>query len=83
MNEQKVAPTQRPLKVVRIDAQFQELPGSACNQIGKGTGSNVRIAAARAFANLLKQPKLRRKHFTTIKAIITVGTVVPDGGANE
>ena len=63
-------------RVVMIDAQFPELKGGACNQRGKGMAASVKAAGARAFANLLRQPKLRRKHFTTFTAIVTVGKIV-------
>jgi hypothetical protein len=63
----------RVLKVVNIDAQFPELKGGACNQRGRGTGTSVKAAAARAVSDLLRQPKLRRKHFSTFTAIISIG----------
>lgn len=63
------------MKVVMIDAEFPEFKGGAMRQRGKGTGSTARVAAARAFADLLKQPKVKRKQFSTIKAVISVGTV--------
>lgn len=63
------------MKVVTIDAQFSELKGGACNQRGRGTGTTIKAAAARAFADMLKSKTLRRKRFTTLTAIISVGTV--------
>lgn len=63
------------MKVVMIDAQFPELKGGVCNQRGKGTGASVKAAASRAMTDLFKQKGLKRKHFTLIKAIISVGTV--------
>jgi hypothetical protein len=68
-------PKQKLLKVVNIDAQFPELKGGACNQRGRGTGSTVKAAGAAAWRNLLSQPKLKRKRFSTLTAVITVGTV--------
>jgi hypothetical protein len=65
----------RDLKVVIIEAQFPELKGGACNQRGKGTGTSVRAAAARAFTDLLRQKKLKHKRFTRLTAVISVGTV--------
>lgn len=73
----------KTLKVVRIEATFPELKGSCCNQTGKGTGTSVRAAAARAFSDLLRQKKLRRKKFTAIKAIISVGTIVEEPSEAE
>jgi hypothetical protein len=69
----------KTLKVVTIDAQFPELRGGACNQRGRGTGSSVKAAAARAFSDLLQQPKLRRKRFSNFIAIVTVGKKIMSG----
>jgi len=66
------------LKVVTVQATFPELKGGSCHQNGRGSGSSVKVAMARAFANLLKQPKLRRKQFTTLTAVISVGTIKVD-----
>lgn len=63
-------------KTVRIEAHFPDLPGGIANQTGSGQGSSVRVAAAKAFANLLKQPRLKRKHFSEIRAVITIGTII-------
>lgn len=63
----------KTIKVVTIDAQFPELKGGACNQRGRGTGTSVKAAGARAFSDLLRQPKLRRKRFSTFTAIVSVG----------
>jgi hypothetical protein len=63
-------------KTVRIEANFPDLPGGIANQTGSGQGSSVRVAIAKAFANLLKQPKLKRKHYSEIRAVITIGTII-------
>lgn len=63
------------MKVVMIDAQFPELKGGVCNQRGKGEGTSVKAAASRAIADLFKQKGLKRKHFSMIKAVISVGTI--------
>ena len=63
----------KTLKVVTIDAQFPELKGGACNQRGRGTGSSVKAAGTRAFSDLLRQPKLRRKRFSKFTAVVSVG----------
>ena len=77
----------RQLKVVNVDAQFPELKGGSCNQRGRGQGSTLRVAFARAFGDLLRQKKLRRKRFSTLTAIISVGTIAveeqSEGTANE
>jgi hypothetical protein len=63
----------KTIKVVTIDAQFPELKGGACNQRGRGTGSSVKAAGARAISDLLRQPKLRRKRFSKFTAVVSVG----------
>ncbi len=63
----------KTIKVVTIDAQFPELKGGACNQRGRGTGSSVKAAGARALSDLLRQPKLRRKRFSKFTAVVSVG----------
>lgn len=63
----------KTVKVVTIDALFPELKGGACNQRGRGTGSSVKAAGARAFSDLLRQPKLRRKRFSKFTAVVSVG----------
>jgi hypothetical protein len=63
------------VKVVTIDATFPELKSGAMYQTGRGRGSSVRVAGARAFANLLRQPKLRgKKGITMFKATVSIGT---------
>lgn len=62
------------VKVVTIDATFPELKSGAMYQTGRGRGSSTRVAGARAFANLLRQPKLRKKQFTMFKATVSIGT---------
>ena len=71
--------------MVTIDAQFPELKGGACNQRGRGTGSSVKAAAARAFSDLLRQPKLRRKRFSRFTAIVSVGqqAIMQETAAND
>lgn len=63
----------KTLKVVTIDAQFPELKGGTCNQRGRGTGSSIKTAGARAISDLLQQPTLRRKRFSTFTAIVSIG----------
>jgi hypothetical protein len=66
----------KELKVVTIDAHFPELKGGACYQLGRGTGSSVKAAMSRAFSDLLRQPKLRRKRFNSFTAVVNVGRQV-------
>jgi hypothetical protein len=66
------------LKVVTIDAQFPELKGGAVNQMGRGEGGSVKAAMANAVRDLLKQPKLRKKRFTTFTAIVSIGQKLVD-----
>ena len=66
------------LKVVTVQAVFPELPGGRANQQGRGTGTSTKVALARAFANLLKQPKLKGRRFNQINAVISIGTIKAD-----
>ena len=61
------------MKIVTISGMFPELKGGHIYRTGRGEGSTVRAAGARAFAELLKIQ--RRKHFTHIKADIRIETV--------
>ena len=65
------------MKVVVIEAMFSELKPQCQHQEGRGQGSSVRVAFAAAGRNLFKQPRLKRKRFTTFTAICSVGTA-PD-----
>jgi hypothetical protein len=69
------------MKVVTISAMFPELKGGDIYRTARGEGSTVRAAGARAFAELIKQKKGKRKHITEIKATIHIGTMVdtPEG----
>lgn len=66
-------PEVKALKVVTIEAQFPEMKGGACNQRGRGEAGSVKAAAANAMRDLLKQPKLRKKRFSTFTAIVSIG----------
>ena len=70
-------------KVVRIEATFPELPGGRCNQTGKGEGTSLKVAAKRALDDLLRQKKLKHQRFTTIKAIISIGTITEESSETE
>jgi hypothetical protein len=69
------------MKVVMLKALFPQLKGGNCYQRGKGVGSTIRVATARAFANMYKQIK-GRKTFTEFSVQITVGDV-PEETSNE
>jgi hypothetical protein len=69
------AKTFKTLKSVTIEATFPELKTGVMYQNGRGRGSSNRVAAANAIKNLLKQPGLKAKRFSTIKATISFGTV--------
>jgi len=64
---------QKYLKVVMVDAFFPEFKGGAIKQRGKGVASTVRAAAARAMGDLLKQPKVKGKRFSTIQITMSIG----------
>jgi len=62
------------VKVVMLKALFPQLKGGACYQRGKGTGTSIKAATARAFADMYKHIKVR-KTFTEFSVDITVGDV--------
>jgi hypothetical protein len=70
------------MKVVMLDAHFPEFKGGSMYQRAKGTGSTVRVATARAFGDLYKQPKVKGKRFSMMTVTLSVGTV-PDEPTNE
>ncbi len=63
------------MKVVTIEATFPELKSGAMYQQGRGHGSTLKVAFAKAGRNLFTQPKLKAKRFTMFTATISVGTV--------
>jgi hypothetical protein len=67
--------TNKPAKAVNIEAQFHELKGGTAYQHGRGTGSTVKSAAARAMADLINRPGLKRKRFTRFSATVTIGSI--------
>jgi hypothetical protein len=62
------------LKVVSVSALFPELKGAKCYQQGRGQGSSLRIATARAFGDMYKRMK-GRKTFTRFSVEVAVGSV--------
>jgi len=68
------------LKVVTIVATFPELKDGTCHQQGSGIGTSTAVATARALKNLLKQPGLKHRQYTTFNAVISVaGTTSSEG----
>jgi hypothetical protein len=63
----------KPLKVVNITALFPQLKGGACYQRGRGTGTNLKAATSRAFADMFKHIK-GRKTFTECTVNMLFGT---------
>jgi hypothetical protein len=57
-----------------LKALFPQLKGGSCYQRGKGTGTSIKAATARAFADMYKHMKVR-KTFTEFSVDITVGDV--------
>ena len=68
----------KTIKSVTIEAQFHQLPGAICNQRGRGQGGSVRAAAGRAINDLLKQPGLKRKKFSSFSCVVSVGQIVSE-----
>jgi hypothetical protein len=58
-----------------VEGFFPELRGK-CDLTGRGTGGSNKVAIARAFGDLLKQPKVKGKSITTIRAVICLSEVV-------
>ena len=65
-----------------LKALFPQLKGGACYQRGKGTGTSIKAATARAFADMYKHMKVR-KTFTEFSVDITVGDVPEETHASQ
>jgi hypothetical protein len=65
------------MKVVTVTALFPQLKGGNAYQRGRGTGTNIRVATARAFADMYKRMKVR-KTFTECSVNMTFGEVPED-----
>lgn len=74
--------TVKGIKNAYIEATFPDMKGGAAHQVGRGSGGSVKAAIARAFSDLLKQPKLRRKHVRSIQARITITEAQPQEETN-
>jgi hypothetical protein len=68
------------LKAVTIVATFPELNEGARDQQGTGIGTSMAVATTRALKNLLKQPGLKHRQYTTFNAIISVATTTSSEG---
>jgi hypothetical protein len=68
------------LKVVTVVATFPELNEGSCHQQGTGIGTSTAVATTRALKNLLKQPELKHRQYTTFHAIISVATTTSSEG---
>jgi isocitrate dehydrogenase len=64
----------KTLKVVTLEGTFPEMLIKNAYQQGRGTGSNIRAAAAAAMRDLLKKPGLRARRITVAKITMSVGT---------
>jgi hypothetical protein len=68
----------KKVRHVTVEAEFAELKGGKMYQVGHGSGSNIRAAAANAVRDLLKQPGLKARRFTTCNATFSFGIVLED-----
>lgn len=64
------------MKRVYIEAHFPDLKGN-CYGTGRGEGSTVQAAIGSAVRDLLKTPKLRRKHLHSIKMTLSITSLLP------
>jgi hypothetical protein len=63
------------MKSVIFNATLPELKSGAMYQTGKGVGASMASAGKRAWANLLKQPKLKAKRYSMMTITVAMGTV--------
>jgi hypothetical protein len=62
-------------KSVIFNATLPELKSGAMYQTGKGVGTSVAVAGKRAWANLLRQPKMKAKRYSMMTITVSIGTV--------
>ncbi len=67
--------TLKTLKVVTLEGTFPELYIKNMYQTGRGQGTNIRVAAANAIRDLLKNPGLRGRRISAAKIVMSVGTI--------
>jgi hypothetical protein len=63
-------------KVVTLEGTFPDCLIKHAYQQGRGEGSSLRIAAARAMTDLMSKPGLRAKHLKSAKIVMSIGTRV-------
>jgi len=68
------------MKSVIFNATLPELKSGAMYQTGKGVGASMASAGKRAWANLLKQPKLKAKRYSMMTITVAMGTVPEEAG---
>ena len=64
---------QKVIKTAYIVGTFPDLPVPKATQEGRGTGSNLRIAAANAIKDLLKKPALKGRRLHEAKLTLVFG----------
>jgi len=69
------------MKVVIFNATLPELKSGAMYQTGKGIGTSLAVAGKRAWANLLKQPKLKAKRISMMTITVAMGNVPEESNA--
>ena len=60
------------MKTATINAHFPELVSHKCYATGKGKGSTLKVAIARAVQDLLRQPNVKGQRYTTIKMTVSI-----------
>lgn len=65
---------EKSVKVVTLEGTFPELVCKNMYQQGRGTGGNIRVAAANAIKDLLKKPALRGRRITSARLTMSIGT---------
>jgi hypothetical protein len=68
-------------KSVIFNATLPELKSGAMYQTGKGVGTSVAVAGKRAWANLLRQPKMKAKRYSMMTITVSIGTVPEEDNA--
>ena len=64
----------KTVKVVTLEGTFPELPTPKMYQTGKGEGGSLKVAAANAMRDLMRNPALRARRITVVKLTMSVGT---------
>jgi hypothetical protein len=69
---------EKSVKVVTLEGTFPELVVKHVYQQGRGTGSNIRAAAAAAIRDLMSKPGLKARRITSAKLTMSIGTRIVD-----